>query len=121
MVGTADTTSFGKPADVRERVKKVIQEVGRDGGFILDANAIIHTLCFSPNRYWLCAATSSAILVWDLETKQVVDELKLDPPTGKRAIAKHCTSLCWSPDGTSLYAGFTDNKIRIYSVTSAAQ
>ena len=33
--------AFGKPADVRERVKKLMQEVGRDGGFILDAGAII--------------------------------------------------------------------------------
>ena len=33
--------AYGKPQEVRERVKKVIQEVGRDGGFILDASAII--------------------------------------------------------------------------------
>ncbi|CAG7699084.1 unnamed protein product, partial [Allacma fusca] len=26
-------------------------------------------LCFSPNRYWLCAATGPSIKIWDLETK----------------------------------------------------
>lgn len=25
--------------------------------YSLDAGDIIHALCFSPNRYWLCAAT----------------------------------------------------------------
>ena len=28
---------------------------------------IIHSLCFSPNRYWLCAATQGSIKIWDLE------------------------------------------------------
>jgi WD40 repeat protein len=35
--------------------------------YSLDAGDIIHALCFSPNRYWLCAATSSSIKIWDLE------------------------------------------------------
>ena len=29
----------------------------------LDAGDIIHALTFSPNRYWLCAATSTSIKV----------------------------------------------------------
>lgn len=29
----------------------------------LEANETIHALCFSPNRYWLCAATDSNIKV----------------------------------------------------------
>ncbi len=33
--------SFKKPEDVRERVKKVIDGVARDGGYILDAGAIM--------------------------------------------------------------------------------
>ena len=32
----------------------------------------INCLSFSPVRYWLVAATDSGILVWDLETKNVV-------------------------------------------------
>jgi len=35
--------------------------------YSLDAGDIIHSLCFSPNRYWLCAATQSSIKIWDLE------------------------------------------------------
>jgi guanine nucleotide-binding protein subunit beta-2-like 1 protein len=29
----------------------------------LEAGEIIHALCFSPNRYWLCAATTNVIKV----------------------------------------------------------
>ncbi len=35
--------------------------------YSLDAGDIIHALVFSPNRYWLCAATESCIRIWDLE------------------------------------------------------
>jgi len=33
--------AYGKPADVRARVRQVIETVGRDGGYIMDAGAII--------------------------------------------------------------------------------
>jgi len=36
-----DLLAFGKPEDVRKRVKEVIEGVGKDGGFILDAEAIM--------------------------------------------------------------------------------
>lgn len=35
--------------------------------YSLDAGAVIHALCFSPNHYWLCAATQTCIKIWDLE------------------------------------------------------
>ena len=37
--------------------------------YSLDAQSVIHTLVFSPNRYWLCAGTEKNIVIWDLETK----------------------------------------------------
>jgi len=92
----------------------------------LEAGDIIHALVFSPVRYWLCAATASAIKIWDLESKElVVDELK--PPAqaahaGKgdkkfaKAIPVQCISLCWSFDGTTLFAGYTDNTVRAWVV-----
>jgi guanine nucleotide-binding protein subunit beta-2-like 1 protein len=46
--------------------------------YSLDAGSIIHALCFSPNRYWLCAATESSIKIWDLESKSIVEDLKVD-------------------------------------------
>lgn len=35
--------------------------------YSLESGDIIHALCFSPNHYWLCAATQSSIKIWDLE------------------------------------------------------
>ena len=32
--------------------------------YSLDASNIIHALTFSPNRYWLCAATQDCIKIW---------------------------------------------------------
>ena len=85
--------------------------------YSLDAGDIIHSLVFSPNRYWLCAATTLAIKIWDLESKVVVDELKPEfPAMGKNATAPYCTSICWSADGAVLYSGYTDGLIRAWHV-----
>jgi guanine nucleotide-binding protein subunit beta-2-like 1 protein len=84
--------------------------------YSLDAGDIINSLVFSPNRYWLCAATTESIKIWDLESKRMVDEIKLEEgaPTGKNAQVAYCTCLAWSADGTTLFAGYTDNLIRVY-------
>jgi len=83
----------------------------------LEAGDIIHSLVFSPNRYWLVASTSTTIKIWDLESKNMVDELRVDfPAVGKNAQIPYCISLAWSADGYYLYAGYTDNKIRIFYV-----
>lgn len=86
----------------------------------LDAGDIINSLVFSPNRYWLVAATASCIKIWDLESKDMVDELRVNTVnTGKHAQAPFATSLAWSADGSDLYAGYTDNVIRVYHVSSS--
>jgi guanine nucleotide-binding protein subunit beta-2-like 1 protein len=85
----------------------------------LDAGDIIHALVFSPIRYWLCAATASSIKIWDLESKVVVDELKPDIQQSKKAVPIQCISLSWSSDGSTLFAGYTDSIIRVWSVQSA--
>ena len=41
--------------------------------YSLDAGEIIHSLVFSPNRYWLCAATDECIKIWDLKSTVIVD------------------------------------------------
>jgi len=75
--------------------------------YTLDSGDTINALCFSPNRYWLCAASGTSIKIWDLETKTIADEVKSD---------KQCTSLAWSADGQTLFAGFTDKQIRVFEV-----
>jgi guanine nucleotide-binding protein subunit beta-2-like 1 protein len=83
--------------------------------YSLEAGDVINALCFSPNRYWLCAATSKSIKIWDLAEKSVVDDLKVEGVSGESQIA--ATSLQWSPDGQTLYAGYTDGKIRLWGLT----
>jgi len=79
---------------------------------------MINALCFSPNRYWLCAATGPSIKIWDLESKSVVDDLKPEVISlGTKAKASNCISLAWSADGQTLFAGYTDNLIRVWQVT----
>jgi guanine nucleotide-binding protein subunit beta-2-like 1 protein len=89
--------------------------------YSLEAGDIINALVFSPNRYWLCAATSSGIKIWDLESKSVVDELKvvLENPGSSKSISPECISLAWSADGQTLFAGYTDNLIRVWTVAHA--
>jgi guanine nucleotide-binding protein subunit beta-2-like 1 protein len=87
--------------------------------YSLEAGTIIHSLCFSPNRYWLCAATSKNITIWDLESKAVVAELvPPSEPLGKKALVPFPTCLAWSADGTTLLSGYTDGMVRIWGVSS---
>ncbi|RAL01145.1 40S ribosomal RACK1 domain-containing protein [Aspergillus ibericus CBS 121593] len=89
--------------------------------YSLHAGDEIHALVFSPNRYWLCAATSSSITIFDLEKKSKVDELKPEYiEKGKKSREPECVSLAWSADGQTLFAGYTDNKIRAWGVMSRA-
>ncbi|KAI5462738.1 WD40-repeat-containing domain protein [Mariannaea sp. PMI_226] len=89
--------------------------------YSLNANDEIHALVFSPNRYWLCAATSSSIIIFDLEKKSKVDELKPEfTAVGKKSQEPYCVSLAWSADGQTLFAGYTDNIIRAWGVMSRA-
>jgi guanine nucleotide-binding protein subunit beta-2-like 1 protein len=91
--------------------------------YMLEAGDIIHSLCFSPMRYWLVAATQKCIKVWDLESKSVVEELKPESISqetyGRKAQEPYCVSLAWSADGSTLYAGFTNGMIYSYVVAMA--
>ncbi|PVU92372.1 hypothetical protein BB561_003867 [Smittium simulii] len=88
--------------------------------YSLEAGDIINALVFSPNRYWLCAATSSCIKVWDLESKSPVCELSPEfVNVGRKSTKPECVSLAWSADGSILFAGYTDNIIRVWQVARA--
>jgi len=85
--------------------------------YSLDAGEIIHSLVFSPTRYWLCAATQDSIKIWDLESKGLVAQLdKNIPDFQAKTTTPAVVSLAWSADGTTLFAGYTDNLIRVFEV-----
>jgi len=88
--------------------------------YSLDAGDAVQCLAFSPNRYWLVAATMSCVKIWDLESKSTVVELRPEfPPASKKAQTPHCVSLAWSADGATLYTGYTDGVIRVWGVNRA--
>jgi len=85
--------------------------------YSLDAGDIIHSLVFSPTRYWLCAATQQGIKIWDLETKTLVADLNKNYPDFQaKTLSPAAVSLAWSADGSTLFAGYTDNVIRVWDV-----
>jgi len=84
--------------------------------YTLDSQEGINALCFSPNRYWLCAAAGPTIKIWDLETKSTVDELRPEV-VGSSNKRTDCISLAWSADGQTLFAGYTDHLIRVWQVS----
>ncbi|KAM7278542.1 hypothetical protein ACFE04_005676 [Oxalis oulophora] len=94
--------------------------------YSLEAGAVINALCFSPNRYWLCAASENSIKIWDLESKMVVEDLKIDlkseaegnsdTTTVNKKKVIYCTSLAWSADGSTLFSGYTDGIIRVWGI-----
>ena len=51
----------------------------------------------------------------DLESKAIVDELRAEP-LGPKSVTPNVISLAWSADGTTLFAGYTDNAIRVWVV-----
>ena len=83
--------------------------------YTLPGGEIINALVFSPNRYWLCAAAGASIKIWDLESKSLVDEIK---PETSTTTTVNCMSLAWSSDGQTLFAGYSDNDIRVYDVVA---
>jgi len=82
----------------------------------LACNEVINQLAFSPNRYWLCAATEKMIHIWDLESKSTIAELTAPQAEGEKTVAPECLSVAWSADGSTLFAGFTDGAVRIWHV-----
>jgi len=85
--------------------------------YSLEAGDVIHALVFSPNRYWLVAATESKIKIWDLESKKIVAEPDIEfNPESKKALKPFAASLAWSSDGSTLFAGYTDSTVRVWSI-----
>jgi len=51
--------------------------------YTLDGGDIINALCFSPNRYWLCAATGPSIKIW-VGHRLVLSSLLSRPGSSRR-------------------------------------
>jgi len=83
----------------------------------LKENDIVHAIAFSPIRFWVCAAIGSIVKIWDLKSDHVdVPRFILADPYIKDSSKSQCISLAWSSDGETLFAGYTDNRIRVWRV-----
>jgi len=83
--------------------------------YSLEGGDIINSLTFSPTRYWLCAATDSAVKIWDLESKSLVADLNKNHPDFQAKSANPAAlTVAWSADGSTLFAGYSDNLIRVW-------
>lgn len=49
--------------------------------YTLDAGEIINSMCFSPNRYWLCAACGPQVKIWVSRNETACHCLLPIPPT----------------------------------------
>ncbi len=100
----------------------------KDGKLLssFDAKDVIHALCFSPIHFWICAATASSIKIWKIQEsgKLIIETLTpeafSEKEQGKKAVPVQCISLAWGPRGNVLFAGFTDNTIRVWNVEQIA-
>jgi guanine nucleotide-binding protein subunit beta-2-like 1 protein len=51
--------------------------------------------------------------------RSIVDELKPDfVDVGVNSREPECVSIAWSADGQTLFGGFTDNLVRVWTVSS---
>ena len=56
------------------------------------------------------------MLIYYYFSRSIVDELKPDTIlTGGNAREPECVSLAWSADGQTLFGGFTDDVVRVWS------
>jgi guanine nucleotide-binding protein subunit beta-2-like 1 protein len=84
--------------------------------YSLEAGKEVHSLIFSPNRYWLCAAVGSSIKIWNLENQTLEEVLTPEFTTTAKQADPLCLSLAWSADGSTLYSGHSDNLIRVWQI-----
>ncbi|KAI3714474.1 hypothetical protein L6452_21428 [Arctium lappa] len=74
----------------RHLIQQHITPTIRD--YSLESALIIHAHCFSPNRYRLCEAIESNIKIWDLESKSIVVDLKVNMKQEFEMIAEGTTT-----------------------------
>jgi guanine nucleotide-binding protein subunit beta-2-like 1 protein len=89
----------------------------------LNTGASINKIAFNPAIQWVAAACENGVHIFDLLNpnedaiaKLIVERPKKKKESKLRADSYACTSIAWSADGKKLFAGYTDNIIRVYDV-----
>ncbi|MES1916112.1 MAG: hypothetical protein MHM6MM_007961 [Cercozoa sp. M6MM] len=86
----------------------------------LECNGSINALAFNPREFWLCAAVEGQIQVWNLRERQCIAKIDIDENLAKKAgkLPIECVSLAWSGDGKTLYSGYQDGRVRIWTTAN---
>lgn len=94
-----------------------------DGKYLgqTEVDCPINCVAFAPKKYWLVLGTEKGIKVWDLPSKEFVCDIQaapIDEEHKNRKTDIACTSLAWNKNGNLLFAGFSDNYIRVYKIVA---
>jgi guanine nucleotide-binding protein subunit beta-2-like 1 protein len=91
----------------------------------IDAESPVNVVLFTTKYYWLVIGTDSGIRVYDLPGKRFIDRYEVaTEASGKKHKAPAqigCVSLVFSKDQQNLYAGFTDNLIRVLTINPVSK
>ena len=80
-----------------------------------EAGTPVNAAAFSPVKFWIAAACTDSVKLFDLETKELIAEIP-NNNFGSKLKNLNCLSLTFSPDGSTLYAGYDDSFIRVFSI-----
>jgi len=84
-----------------------------------DCESPVNCVLFSQQLYWLVIGTENGIKILNLPSQKFLPDItemsmKTNELNSKKNLS--CTSLAWSKSGQFLYAGWSDNHIRVYQI-----
>jgi guanine nucleotide-binding protein subunit beta-2-like 1 protein len=109
--------------------KVALWKVGQAKKLYNFSTASVNALTFSPCHIWLTVASDQNIITWDLESKKELFNsrqtggpscMTSEKNTKKPKEYARCLSVCYSGDGSMLFAGCSDNKIHCYKLAEAS-
>ena len=85
--------------------------------FHIDLDDEVTDIAFSPASYILAIATTTGIILYDMDKKEMLATVAPEfPARSKKATTPVCNCLAWSIDGANLFTGYTDNVVRVWEV-----
>ena len=97
----------------------------------------LNTLAFSPNYFWVACGCEDSIKLYDYKSQKVFSSIKMEPLEMRQEVIDEdeelveknkkekkvkeapkigVLSLCMNTQGNMLYAGCTDNVVRVYEI-----
>eukprot|EP00826_Nyctotherus_ovalis_P027371 TRINITY_DN213_c0_g1_i11.p1 TRINITY_DN213_c0_g1~~TRINITY_DN213_c0_g1_i11.p1 ORF type:complete len:352 (+),score=132.82 TRINITY_DN213_c0_g1_i11:249-1304(+) len=124
----------------KDRTLKIWSVVAEsEGGYSLketrkeNLNSEVNTLAFSPNYFWVACGCDDSIKLYDFKSQKIISTINMEPLEMKQSVQEEdkdedetkfkkaqskigVLSMCMNPKGDMLYAGCTDNVVRVYEL-----